>query len=154
MTDYAVVENVYDEEGEVKFTMTRLLLTNAPEQLAKSELKKMLSKVGEDFEWGICRVLPDYDWNDHHEFLGDAYQNGCLSLNYDDVLDQIGEERRLTLRLPSGLHTLVAKAASTRKVSINQFCINTLAETVGTEIEKERAQPSKLRSDKRGQDKG
>lgn len=136
MTDYAVVENVYDEEGEVKFTMTRLLLTNAPEQLAKSELKQMLSKVGEDFEWGTCRVLPDYDWNDHHEFLGDAYQNGCLSLSYDDVLDQIGEEKRLTLRLPSGLHTLVAKAAATRKVSINQFCIKTLAEAVGTEIEK------------------
>ena len=56
---------------------------------------------------------------------------------YSDLLDDLQGEKRITLRLPLELHSLLSGAAySNASASLNSFCINTLAEAVGYEASK------------------
>lgn len=56
---------------------------------------------------------------------------------YNDLLDDLQGEKRITLRLPLELHSLLARAAY-RDVSssLNSFCIHMLAEAVGYDASK------------------
>ena len=50
---------------------------------------------------------------------------------YSDLLDDLQGEKRITLRLPMELHSLLARAAYEGvSSSLNSFCIKTLAEAV------------------------
>ena len=56
---------------------------------------------------------------------------------YSDLLDDLQGEKRITLRLPLELHSLLSRAAyRDASSSLNSFCIHTLAEAVGYDASK------------------
>ena len=62
--------------------------------------------------------------NEDHDFM-------CRLVSYGELIDSLRGEKRVTLRLPLGLHTsLVREANAGFYRSLNSFCIQKLAEAV------------------------
>jgi Rho termination factor, RNA-binding domain len=124
-TDWGVLHRVLQEDEE--HHLLRLLIIGIPEQVGREELKEALEKAGRSYgegpyRWGNYRLLPRSQWPP--ELAGGPEGEPLESLTYSDLLDEANGEKRVTLRLPIGLHAALVKASEGR--SFNQFCVNTL----------------------------
>lgn len=64
-------------------------------------------------------------------WMDDDLQECCRLVSYSDLMDELKGEKRVTLRLPLELHSLLASAAyAVVSSSLNSFCIKKLAEAV------------------------
>ncbi len=63
--------------------------------------------------------------------MDDDLNESCRLVPYSDLLDDLQGEKRITLRLPLELHSLLVSAAYNNvSSSLNSFCIEKLAEAV------------------------
>jgi len=124
-TDWGIFHRVLQEEEE--HHLLRLVLTGVPEGIGREALKEALEKAGRTYGegpylWGNHKLLPREQW------LPDAGVTGQLepveTQSFRDLVDEANGEKRVTLRLPIGLHAALVKAAEGR--SFNQFCVDTL----------------------------
>jgi hypothetical protein len=95
--------------------------------------------IVEATEPGVCVIL-----------RSDTYVR-CRIVSYADLEDYVTGEKRITLRLPRGLHSRLARAANdiNAPISLNSFCIQALAEAVGyddlVEFEAQKRKPGRPR---------
>lgn len=69
--------------------------------------------------------------NDFLVLLNEDYDSGCRLVSYAALIDNLRGEKRVTLRLPLGLHTsLIREANAGSYRSLNSFCIQMLAKAV------------------------
>lgn len=123
--DWGVLHRIFTEEGETR--RLRLRLRDVPEGKGRKEIKVALERAGRVFSegaipWGNHAVLPRDEWLDLDTDLTDT-------LTYTDLLDEARGEKRVTVRLPIGLHAQLVKAAGGK--SFNQFVTDTLAASIG-----------------------
>lgn len=137
MENYLVVERLYDDDDNVTETEPKLRIKGATGVVRAKELKDVLDRLGYSFQWGLHTVVAEDAWPAGDDILttfDDEVRQALLTsadeVHYDDLLDQLNDEKRVTLRLPKGLHTLTAKEAAKKGVSVNQFCIGILSEAV------------------------
>ena len=125
VTDWGVLHRVLQDDEE--HHLLRLVITGVPEHAGREEIREALEKAGRTYGegpylWGNYRLLPRSQWP---RDLGSEPENEQVeSLTFGDLLDEANGEKRVTLRLPIGLHAALVKAAEGR--SFNQFCVNTL----------------------------
>jgi hypothetical protein len=126
VTDWGVLHRVVQDDDE--HHLLCLVITSVPEKVGKQELQEALEKAGRvygesSYPWGNHRVLPrqrwPQDWDVEHE------NQQVATLRFSDLLDEASGEKRVTLRLPIGLHAALVKASEGR--SFNQFCVDTLS---------------------------
>lgn len=68
--------------------------------------------------------------NDFSVLLNEDYDSMCRLVSYGALIDSLRGEKRVTLRLPLGLHTsLIREANAGAYRSLNSFCIQALAES-------------------------
>jgi hypothetical protein len=125
VTDWGVLHRVLQDDEE--HHLLRLLIIGVPKPAGREEIKEALEKAGRTYGegpylWGNYRLLPRDHWPPD---LGSGPEaEAAESLTFSDLLDEANGEKRVTLRLPVGLHAALVKAAEGR--SFNQFCVNTL----------------------------
>ena len=125
MNDWGVVHRVLHDGGEDR--ILRLRITGVPENMTRESLRLALAAAGRVYgdggrAWGNHAILPRDEWTEHE---GDPAE----ILSYADLKDEAKGEKRVTLRIPIGLHTALVRVA--RGKSFNQFCCDTLGAAVG-----------------------
>ena len=153
MKDYLVVRREYDDNDEVINTMPEMRITDIPEGTTLKLLKDVLIQAGYSYQWGIHTMLPEEEWHPiknsmDPEEVGDRQilLDWCREdISYDDLLDKLNDEKRVTLRLPVGLHFALSRAAG--DMTLNAYCTKTLADAVGysdlPEFEAQRRKPGR-----------
>src|SRR3954454_23900521 len=124
-TRWGVFHRVLQEETE--HHVLKLVIADVPDAVEKEALKEALEKAGRTYGegpylWGNYRLLPRAEWSE--EAAPDPAGEPMETVTYADLLDEANGEKRVTLRLPIGLHAALVKAADGR--AFNQFCVNTL----------------------------
>ena len=124
--DWGVLHRILDEEGG-ETRILKLRLRDVPETKGRQEIKTALERAGRVFgdgavPWGNHAILPRDQW-----LAQDS--DPAETLTFADLLDEAQGEKRVTLRLPIGLHSQLVKAASGK--SFNQFVTETLAGAIG-----------------------
>jgi len=137
MENFLVVERLYDDDENVTGTEPVLRIKDASDVVKVKELKDILNRLGYGFRWGLHTVVaedtwPSADWAliAYNYELRQSMFELTPEISYEDLLDKLNDEKRVTLRLPKGLHTITAKEAAKKGVSVNQFCIGVLSEAV------------------------
>ena len=156
MGNYLVVRREYDDNDDVIDTHPEMRITSVPPDTPIKQMKEILTQSGHSYQWGLYTVLLEEDWYPRKEMMDFAeveerakrltfYEIGMEIISYDDLLDRLNEEKRVTLRLPVGLHFALSRAAE--DVTLNAFCIKTLANAVGYtdlhEFELQRRKPGR-----------
>jgi hypothetical protein len=159
--DFIVALRLLDEDEDVVILQPEFLITGAPEDLDAKEMRDVLEKTGEyeASSWREYRVVPQKEWNDvekwiNHEtpyawaseLFGPGYNPPFEQwTTYSELVQRISDEKRVTLRLPIGLHVSLSRAA--KDMTLNAFCIKTLADAVGytdlPEFEAQRRKPGR-----------
>jgi len=118
-----------------------------------SELKEESQKTDEEIEDGVPRAL-DTELGRRVILGNDSCDLLCRIVTYADLWDHLTGEKRITLRLPRGLHSLLARNAyQSASSSLNSFCTRTLADAVGYEdLEEFEAQQRKPGRPRKTQD--
>ena len=130
MTDWGILHRITQDAADHFFL--RLRITEVPTGTTRQALKEALERAGRTYSegpylWGNHSLAPQEQWpaNIREDYTADAVD----SLTHGDLLDEAKGEKRVTLRLPIGLHAILVKAAGEK--SFNQFCIDTLSVAVG-----------------------
>lgn len=123
--DWGVLHRILTDDGETR--RLRLRLRDVPEGKGRKEIKAALERAGRVFAegavaWGNHAVLPRDEWLD-------LDTEPAETLTFTDLLDEARGEKRVTVRLPVGLHAQLVKTAGAK--SFNQFVTDTLAEAIG-----------------------
>jgi hypothetical protein len=105
----------------------RLRIRDVPAGVGQRETQTALERAGRTFGdgaflWGNHSILPQDAWQELERAAAET-------ISYADLLDEAKGEKRITLRLPVGLHAAAVKAAGGK--SFNQFCADILADAVG-----------------------
>ena len=129
-TEWGVVYRVLDDD--VEHALLRLHIMDVPIEVDKPQIKKALERAGRTYGegrylWGNHSVLPHDRWP--LMYMGQS-DEPAEEITYADLLDEGNGERRVTLRLPVGLHAALVKSASGASASLNQFCLQALAAAV------------------------
>lgn len=126
MNDWGVVHRVLHDEGEDR--ILRLRITGVAEGVTQEKIRLMLAAAGRVYgegnrAWGNHQILPRDEWTDRES-------DPAETLSYADLQDEAKGEKRVTLRIPIGLHAALVRAA--RRKSFNQFCCDTLGAAIGS----------------------
>ncbi len=172
--DFIIAQRELDDEDDRVTLLPVYLILGAPEDTDVSEMKEILEKTGEydSTMWRGFRVVPSDHWSDHDDwtFHIDHIEDWAVGLRdeehllecvhepaphgttYDEIVGRFNLEKRITLRLPWSLHVALSRAAG--DMTLNSFCIKTLADTVGykEEVEEFEAQRRKPGRPKKVQD--
>lgn len=154
MKDFLVVRRIFNEADEVEEVEPELTIKNVPQGISSRQLKLLLEQTGQEYQWGLYTIVDKDDWvklgdlseaPDHIETRLIILQR-IEELDYEELLDRVNNEKRITLRLPVGLH--VALSRSTGGMTLNSYCIRVLADAVGysrklEEFEKKRNKPGR-----------
>ncbi len=155
--DFIIARRELDEEDDRVTLIPVYLIVGAPEDTEVSEMKEILEKAGE-YEpamWREFRVVPNDQWEDRDNWTIqiDHIQDWAVNLRnaerllecvhepaphgttYDELVGRLNLEKRITLRLPWTLHVALSRAAG--NMTLNSFCIKTLADSVGYKDEVE-----------------
>lgn len=129
INDWGVLHRIATDDGETR--RLRLRLRDVPESKGRKDIKLALERAGRVYgegaiPWGNHTVLPRDEWLD-------LDNEATETLTYADLLDEARGEKRVTVRLPIGLHAQLVKTAGTK--SFNQFVTETLATAIGYEDE-------------------
>lgn len=107
--------------------LLRLALDDVPAGTNPDELRDALTEAGyadrfteADLPWGNHSLLPESRWG----AVEGVDQVDAIDW---DTLRRGGGDRRVTLRLPSGLHARASGAAEAAGVSLNTFCVQAIA---------------------------
>ena len=124
MNDWGVVHRVLHEDGEDRFLQLRI--TGVPEGIERGKIKRALELAGRVYgegsrPWGNYQILPREDWIERDKDPSEA-------IPYSELMDEAKGEKRVTLRIPIGLHTALVRAAQGK--SFNQFCIDALGAAI------------------------
>ena len=131
----------YDHNAEVDWQKGYKLIqsgdwnTQLEAEVAELKERSLMTNIEED---GV-RISAISDTGLHVYMFQDAdgHFDRRRLIPYSDLLDDLQGEKRITLRLPLELHSLLSSAAyRDASSSLNSFCINTLAEAVGYEASK------------------
>ena len=156
MKDYLVVRREYDDNDDIVDTHPEMRIASVPTNTSAKQIKEILIQSGHNFQWGLYTVLAEEDWYPKKEMIdfeevGERakrltfYEIGMDVISYDDLLDKLNDEKRVTLRLPVGLHFALSRAAG--DMTLNAYCIKTLADAVGytdlSEFEAQRRKPGR-----------
>lgn len=153
-----IVERIYNDCDEEIDTKPIRRITNAPVGLPIKDLKSVLDQTGcSSYRWGLNTIEREEDW--HSEAI-DFYADGAemrlqqledmsvyaLDLDYEELLDGLNNEKRITLRLPNALHYALSQEAG--EATLNSYCIKLFAEAVGygnklDDFEKKRNKPGR-----------
>ena len=172
--DFIIARRELDEEDDKVTLVPVYLIVGAPEDTEVSEMKGILEKAGE-YEpamWREFRVVPNDEWEhkDNWSIQIDDVQDWAVNLRdeehllervhepaphgttYDELVGRFYSEKRITLRLPWALHVALSRASG--NMTLNSFCIKTLADAVGykEEVEQFEAQRRKPGRPKKVQD--
>lgn len=128
--DWGIIHCIRSE-GEDEIHVLRLRIQAVPSGDGKKQIKTALERAGRvfgegDFQWGNHRILPRDEWLALDQVAAEL-------ITYADLLDEAKGEKRVTVRFPIGLHSMLVKAAQGK--SFNQFCIDVMAAAVGYEPE-------------------
>lgn len=167
--DFIIARRLLDEDEDIVTLKPVYIIAGAPEDTEVAEIKEILEKSG-DYNansWREYRVIPDNQWEAEtkwaYEVDGDirawaielcneegvascVHEPGRHGTTYDELTGRFYDEKRITLRLPWGLHVALSRAAN--GTSLNSFCIGTLAASVGysdmvDEFEAQRRKPGR-----------
>lgn len=110
-----------------------------------AQLKLNATRVNEEYE-GVPYVRDPED-DDALVLLYQDMWFFCRIVTYSGLLDSLKGEKRITLRLPMGLHSALARASQSYG-SLNSYCIKTLAASVNysdivDEFEAQRRKPGR-----------
>lgn len=172
---FLIAHRILDEEDDVVLLEPVFLLADAPEDMEVSEVKDLFEKTGSTNEftddystpapdkvWREYKVVPEEEWassrwnpdaEDGLTFAMGNYDISALTSGrgssrvalYDYLARRVSDEKRITLRLPFGLHVALARVA--KDMTLNSFCVKTLADAVGysdlPEFEAQRRKPGR-----------
>ncbi len=131
-------------------------VTDVPVGTTLKQIKEVLTQSGHTYQWGLYTVLPEEEWYplkdmiDPREYGERAerllfYEIGMDVISYEELLDKLNDEKRVTLRLPVGLHFALSRASG--DMTLNAYCTKTLADAVGygdlPEFEAQRRKPGR-----------
>ena len=166
--DFIIARRELDEEDDRVTLIPVYLIVGAPEDTEVSEMKEILERAGEyaPAMWREFRVVPNDEWGRKDNWTAqiDDVQDWAISLRdeehllehvhepaphgttYDELVGRLNLEKRITLRLPWTLHVALSRAAG--NMTLNSFCIKTLADAVGykeevKEFEAQRRKPGR-----------
>lgn len=110
-----------------------------------ARLERQAARVDEDYEG--TPYISDPENDDVPIFLDTDHRWFCRRVTYASLRDSLKGEKRITLRLPIGLHSALARASYGYE-SLNSFCIRTLASAVDyseivDEFEAQRRKPGR-----------
>jgi len=153
-----IVERIYDDCDEEVDTKPVRRIANAPVGLPIKDLKSLLDQTGySNYRWGLNTIEREEDWHcealsgypedrglrndDLNDMSAEAYD-----LEYEELVDRLNGEKRITLRLPNALHYALAQAAG--KETLNSYCIKLFADAVDygdklDDFEKKRNKPGR-----------
>jgi len=122
---WGVLHRIQQDERE--HLILRLRIRDVPPGVTNGDLRVALERAGRvfaegSFLWGNHYITSQAECPDMAHAAGET-------ISYADLLDEAQGEKRITLRVPIGLHAAIVRAA--RGGSVNQFCIDILAATVG-----------------------
>lgn len=142
LTNYAVARRTIDEDDTI-WAEAEMVIKNVPSEENVETLKDILERTGQlrllsldgEESWNYLKVVPEdmwpkTNWTYHPTNLAEDVTDSVIS--YEELLDKIHDEKRFTLRLPTGLHVKLIRAAG--KASLNQFCVDSLSKAVGYEL--------------------
>lgn len=124
--DWGVLHRILGEDAD-ETRLLKLRIRDVPENKSRKDIKGTLERAGRVFgegpvPWGNHVILPRDQWlaldNDPAE-----------TITFSDLADETWGEKRVTLRLPIGLHAQLVKAAGGK--SFNQFVTDALADAIG-----------------------
>ncbi|MGI4789222.1 MAG: hypothetical protein ACRYFS_10280 [Janthinobacterium lividum] len=126
-----VIKRCIDEDEDVVRRVAITMVTEVPKEVQEQDIKELLIQSGRfsQDQWKEHKVLPR---NSTDTDTPDEYYS---TITYFDLLKETQEEKRVTLRLPIGLHLALTKAA--KHLSVNQLCINVLSEAIGYNLKTE-----------------
>jgi hypothetical protein len=158
MSEFLVVQRMFNDADEVEDTFPWLWIKDVPHGIGIKQIKEVLEQAGFSYQWGLYTIVPEEEWMpidspfDQSDEL--ALRTDRLNLtrevNYEELLDMLNDEKRVTLRLPVGLHVALAKEA--KDMTLNSFCLKVLADAVGygerlEEFEAQRRKPGRPKKD-------
>lgn len=158
---FIVASRSIAEDDDIVILQPEFLITDAPEDIDAKEMRRILEKTGqyEASQWREFRVVPQSEWGDAQKWVNGETPEQWVSdhnnagmtppyglwTTYSELVQRISDEKRVTLRLPLGLHSSLSYAAG--DMTLNAFCINTLADAVGytglSDFEAQRRKPGR-----------
>lgn len=157
MENYLVVRREYDDNDNVVDTHPEMRITSIPKGRTIKQIKDILTQAGHNFQCGFYTVLAEENWYPIKDMVEEReygerstrllfYEPGMDVISYDELLDKLNDEKRITLRLPNALHYALSQAA--RKITLNSYCIKILSDAVGygerlEEFEAQRRKPGR-----------
>jgi hypothetical protein len=120
-----VIQRCIDDEQDIVRKVGVAFIKEVPKDIQERNIRELLEQAGRfsHDQWKEYKVLPrnstDYD----------SYAEDMDDTTYYALLKETQEEKRVTLRLPVGLHAALTKAA--KHLSFNQLCINLLSDAIG-----------------------
>lgn len=159
--DFIIAQRRLHAEVDFVQLIPHFLIVAAPEDTSVSEMKDILEKTGEydASKWHEYKVVPSDQWDDidnwyipnqssdkvdywaikirdEEDILNCLHEPASHGTTYDELIGRFNDEKRITLRLPWSLHVALSRAST--GTTLNSFCIQTLADAVGsTELVKE-----------------
>jgi hypothetical protein len=150
MPDFLIAEYEFYDDETVKREIPELLVKDVPEGTTVKEIKETLKQIGHIYKWGLYTLIQAQTWIEEGDSaaLGSTLERSFEIeeidyISYEDLLDKVNDEKRITLRLPVGLHVALSQAAG--EMTLNAYCIKVLADKVdyGNKLEDFEAQRRK-----------
>jgi len=108
-----------------------LFITGVPPEAVYQDVKDALDDAGrffgdDEIRWKNYYLEVEAKWIEgwRYEFTDPTREH----INYEDLLLSGKADRRITLRLPTGMHAVVARLAKSNGVSLNQMIVEIISE--------------------------